>query len=98
MKYIKGQGRELPILELTRRNLLTLLAKLEDPTSSQMVIDGDHMIAVRAVSDDAHYSTRAPGEVKREHVDKFSDLSWQDKVDEQAADAAREAADEGGRC
>jgi hypothetical protein len=92
MKYIKSEGRlsegrDLPILELTRRNLLALLAKLEDPTSAQTLIDPDRNIAVRAVADDAHYTDREAGEVKREHVDKFEDKEW-------AEDREREAADE----
>ena len=76
MKYIKGEADRLPILELTRRNLLTLLAKLEDPTSQRTMIDQDREITVRAVSDDAHYTTRTPGEVARRHVDKFEDEEW----------------------
>lgn len=50
-------------LEMTRRNLETLLAKLDDPVSERTLIDGDGQIMVVAVENDAHYSTRAPGEV-----------------------------------
>lgn len=58
MKFIDG---ELPVLELTRRNLTTLLAKLDDPISARMIIDPDNIIAVRAVEDSEHYSDRPPG-------------------------------------
>lgn len=42
---------------------MTLLAKLDDPLSYRTLIDDEHKIAVRAVEDDAHYKTRAPGVV-----------------------------------
>jgi hypothetical protein len=51
----------LPTLELTRRNLEGLLAKLDDPDSQRTLIDGPHTIAVVAVENAAHYSDRAPG-------------------------------------
>lgn len=39
MKYISDEsGRR--VVELTQRNLLVLLAKLDDPLSSQALIDG----------------------------------------------------------
>lgn len=52
-------------VELTRRNLTTLLAKLDDPLSARTLCkDGDGCVVwVTAVEDDAHYSDRAPGEV-----------------------------------
>ena len=53
----------LPTLELTRRNLESLLEKLDDPNSARTLIDPDYKIAVRAVENDAHYKTRAPGPV-----------------------------------
>jgi len=86
MKYIKPEKGRLPILELTRRNLLTLLAKLEDPTSKQTVIDEDRMIAVRAVPDDAHYTTRQPGEVQRSHANKFENVEWAEERRQEAID------------
>jgi hypothetical protein len=52
-----------PVLELTRRNLETLLAKLDDPLSQRTLIDDQHLIMVVAVEDSEHYKTRAPGVV-----------------------------------
>ena len=66
MKYIedgKVLDREIPVLELTRRNLTALLEKLDDPDSHCTLIDPDGKIAVRAVEDSEHYKTRAPGAV-----------------------------------
>lgn len=59
MKFIEGRHT----VELTRRNLETLLAKLDDPLSARTLIDPDEKIAVLAVEDDAHYSSRRPGAV-----------------------------------
>ena len=65
MKYIEeetgGPAAGLPVLELTERNLRALLEKLSDPLSHRTLIDSEEKIAVRAVSDDAHYKTRSPG-------------------------------------
>jgi hypothetical protein len=66
MRYIEEPqetpvGLTLPVLELTRRNLETLLAKLGDPNSMRMLVDPTGKIAVKAVPDDEHYQTRAPG-------------------------------------
>lgn len=60
MKYLDDA---FPTLELSRRNLETLLAKLDDPRSSRTLIDPDNKIAVTAVENDEHYADRAPGEV-----------------------------------
>lgn len=71
MKYIEAAQSEwaMPTIELTRRNLQTLLAKLDDPKSFRTIArDG---IAVKAVEDDDHYSDRAPGEMFMP-----SDNSW----------------------
>lgn len=51
------------VLELTRRNLETLLAKLGDPLSLKMLMDPDGILIVKAVEDSEHYSNRKPGEV-----------------------------------
>lgn len=51
----------LPVVELTRRNLMTLLAKLDDPLSARSLIDPDGFVMVRAVEDEEHYKDRAPG-------------------------------------
>lgn len=61
MKFIEGDGDRLPRLELTRRNLKTLLDKLDDNLSARTLIDGDRTIEVVAVEDSAHYSNRPPG-------------------------------------
>lgn len=52
-------------VELTRRNLTTLLAKLDDPLSAGTLgKDGDGgYLLVAAVEDEAHYSDREPGVV-----------------------------------
>jgi len=66
MKYQPGEPARL---ELTRRNLTTLLAKLDDPASNRTLMkqqeaaEGDAWIVVVAVEDQAHYADRAPGEV-----------------------------------
>lgn len=62
MKVIQEPG-EIPVVELTRRNLEVLLAKLDDPASARTLIDGENKIAVRAVENDEHYKTRPPGVV-----------------------------------
>jgi hypothetical protein len=62
MKYIDDDpGFPVPVLELTRRNLETLLAKLDDPISRRTLIDPDDRIAVRSVENDEHYHSRPPG-------------------------------------
>lgn len=58
MKFIDGHP---PTLELTRRNLTVLLAKLDDPNSRRSIVDPDAVITVRAVEDDEHYAERRPG-------------------------------------
>lgn len=69
MRYVAPKDDKPARLELSRRNLETLLAKLDDPasvrtlTKQEDAVDGDEVIQVSAVEDDAHYSSRAPGEV-----------------------------------
>jgi hypothetical protein len=67
MKYIEAADPKsydcLPTVELTRRNLETLLAKLDDERSQRTLVDGQDHIAVRAVENEAHYSDRPPGTV-----------------------------------
>ena len=60
-----GEFNGVPVVELTRRNLITLLMKLDDPKSARTLIhDGPNgQVIVRAVEDDAHYADRDPGEV-----------------------------------
>lgn len=60
MRYVGGR---IPTIELTRRNLEVLLLKLDDPLSARTLVDGEGLIRVRAVENDAHYKTRPPGEV-----------------------------------
>lgn len=48
MKYIDNESG-CSVVELTRRNLLSLLAKLDDPISARALIDPDDKILVRAV-------------------------------------------------
>ena len=62
MKLIQDEGQNLPVLELTERNLRALLGKLLLP-SRRTLIDPDHKIAVRAVHNVEHYGDRAPGPV-----------------------------------
>jgi hypothetical protein len=64
---VTPQGVEV---ELTERNLRTLLAKLEDPTSQRTlwkVLRTGEVLVVRAVPDDAHYADREPGAVHPAH-------------------------------
>ena len=61
MKYIPNGYDKLPVVELTRRNLTVLLAKLDDPASARTIIDGEGHVAVRAVEDAEHYKTRPAG-------------------------------------
>lgn len=64
MRYEPGK---LARLELSRRNLQTLLAKLDDPLSartlSKLAEDGSGWIDVVAVEDEEHYEDRFPGPV-----------------------------------
>jgi len=64
VKYIASEDTPLgtkPVLEMTRRNLVSLLEKLDDPNSARMIGDPDGNIVVRAVEDSEHYKTRMPG-------------------------------------
>jgi hypothetical protein len=61
MLYQEGFEGHAPVLELTRRNLEILLAKLDDPTSRRMIGDPDGKIFVRAVENEEHYANRRPG-------------------------------------
>lgn len=63
MKFIEAAESEwaMPTIELTRRNLQVLLAKLEDPESARTIANNGY--AVTAVEDDKHYADRQPGEM-----------------------------------
>lgn len=71
MRYIDN-AVPFPVIELTRRNLEVLLAKLDDPLSQRMIyndniavraVENDAYYTVRAVENDAHYSNRPAGEM-----------------------------------
>ncbi len=52
MKYIPaGEEDPVAIVELTRRNLTVLLAKLDDSASRRAIIDGEQRVMVHAVED-----------------------------------------------
>jgi hypothetical protein len=59
-----GRGDEI-LVELSRRNLEMLLAKLDDPASvrtiHQVSEDGQIHVFVRAVENQEHYENRDPG-------------------------------------
>lgn len=62
MRYVRNGFAGLPTVELTRRNLRALLAKLDGhPPDSTCTLVFSGMIAVTSVEDSAHYSTRPPG-------------------------------------
>lgn len=73
MKFIEGNPDGPHILELTERNLQTLLDKLSDPASQRTLIDPDgqiyvksvegehHPLVIKPVQDAEHYSDRTPG-------------------------------------
>lgn len=68
MKFIPDSP---PTLELTRRNLMALLAKLDDPLSYRTLMDGEDQIYVRAVEDVEHYSDREPGVMYMPTADRY---------------------------
>lgn len=69
MKYFSAKGGRVAKVELSRRNLEALLAKLDDPLSNRTLMkqeekeDGDDFIVVQAVEDSEHYENRAPGTI-----------------------------------
>lgn len=74
MKFISDQNDTdlgIPTVELTRRNLEALLAKLDDPHSQRTLVCGDGTVAVKAVPDEEHYANRAPGEVYMPSQDRI---------------------------
>lgn len=62
-KFVENSAGGPHVLELSRRNLEVLLAKLEDPLSAKSLLCPDAKIYVCAVENEAHYSDRAPGVV-----------------------------------
>ena len=70
MKYVPS-SIDSPTIELTRRNLTTLLAKLGDPHSRKTLWnDGFY---VRAVEDEEHYGDRPPGEIRMPSEDAIAE-------------------------
>lgn len=64
MKFLEPEDNTRPfVIELTKRNLETLLGKLSDPLSARTLEDPTGRILVRAVQNEEHYSDRSPGEV-----------------------------------
>jgi len=56
--------RRVALVELTRRNLEVLLAKLDDPESRKTLfspVENHGVVEVRAVENEAHYGKRAAG-------------------------------------
>lgn len=69
MKYVTPREGNYARVELSRRNLEALLAKLDDPSSARTLMkqeneeDGNEWIEVVAVEDEAHYKDRPAGTV-----------------------------------
>lgn len=62
MKYIEVDPRfGHPVVELTRRNLQTLLAMLDENPQIATLTKPSAGITVRAVENEAHYADRDPG-------------------------------------
>lgn len=63
MKVVPGTGGTMVGVELTRRNLTALLAKLDGnpPDSACTLTDSTGTVYVKAVENAEHYSDRAPG-------------------------------------
>lgn len=59
---LRLEGAEVTVT-LSRRNLLALLAKLDEPHSLRTIIRdcGDLVLVVRAEDDPVHYAAREPG-------------------------------------
>lgn len=80
MKAVVGPSNLIRI-ELTRRNLTSLLAKLDGhPKDSPAVLqrgseDGRRLIVVRAVEDEVHYRDREPGELHPETLEAMGNGS-----------------------
>jgi hypothetical protein len=65
-RYEEGEGHDAVVVTLSRRNLRTLLAKLDGhpPGSARAImkdVDRATTLVVRAEEDDAHYADRPPG-------------------------------------
>lgn len=66
MEFV-NHGDDRYTLELSRRNLEILLAKLDDPLSARTITklgaDFKSRVTVKAVENEEHYSDRQPGEM-----------------------------------
>lgn len=64
----EGENMESIHVTLSRRNLETLLKKLDDPTSAKVLYcKTDHgVLIVTAQENDQHYRDRIPGVVKED--------------------------------
>ena len=66
MEYESLSGGSVKVT-LSRRNLLTLLAKLDEPTSMRTLYrkfhDSSSFLVVQAEEDEEHYKDRTPGPV-----------------------------------
>lgn len=71
MRFIEPAPGGIPIVELSRRNLLSLLHKLDDEASNRTLIDGDGKVMVHAVPDLAHYSDRPAGTMYMPSEDRY---------------------------
>lgn len=60
MKVIRA-GDQVVMVELTRRNLTVLLAKLDDLHSARTIVAPTGDVVIRAVEDIEHYADREPG-------------------------------------
>jgi hypothetical protein len=84
MRTIRSEGSDPsnPValgVELTRRNLLSLLAKLDGhPADSACTIQSPDGFLVKAVEDDAHYSDRRAGHMHPETEKMTRTASWVD--------------------
>lgn len=57
VKYISGENGTA-VLELSRRNLTVLLAKLDDPLSARALVAPDGQLMVRAVEEEGYAAGR----------------------------------------
>ena len=75
MKFVQRGDLGLPTVELTRRNLRVLLAKLDGhpPGSECTIVDPGNWVAVKAVEDEEHYMNRVPGAMHDETEDVLED-------------------------
>lgn len=105
MKYVLKDDSDsfTPRVELTRRNLNTLLDKLNDPLSMRILgspieYAGQGIIFVKAVEDEEHYANRAPGAIEMPSGDPLSRLIEQMKDQQHRLCAYGTREGDGGTC